>query len=45
MNTESKNTSGTQYWSDELIAAVDAYMQDPTRPTAWENTSYPLSEG
>ena len=38
MNTESKNTSGTQYWSDELIAAVDAYMQDPTRPTAWENT-------
>ena len=38
MNNESKNTSGTQYWSDELIAAVDAYMKDPTRPTAWENT-------
>ena len=32
MNNESKNTSGTQYWSDELIAAVDAYMKDPNSP-------------
>ena len=23
MNVESNNTSGTQYWSDELIAAVE----------------------
>ena len=38
MNVESNNTSGTQYWSDELIAAVEERMKDPSLPTAWENT-------
>lgn len=38
MNVQSKNTSGTQYWSDELIAAVDERIKDPSLPTAWENT-------
>lgn len=36
MNVESNNTSGTQYWSDELIAAVEERMKDPSLPTAWE---------
>ena len=38
MNVESNNTSGTQYWSDELIAAEEERMKDPSLPTAWENT-------
>lgn len=38
MNVESKNSSGTQYWSDELIAAVKERMADPSLPTAWANT-------
>ena len=38
MNVESKNTNGSQYWSNELIAAVKERMANPSLPTAWANT-------
>ena len=38
MNVESNNTSGTQYWSEVLIAAVVERLKVLSLPTAWVNT-------